>query len=284
MMPRGLPCSSVVTIHDLMAIERPRLHMQGLERLAKAAYYQQAVWRAMRKATRLITPTKATADRISALVPEAARRITVIWEAADPCFRPPVNLGTAQVRAAELTGGGAPYFLVVGANALTKRHALALEAFAEAVPQPWRLVFLQRQRAGNGLVPLAHRLRVADRVVWLGPLARKDVVTLAQAAEGLIQPSIYEGFGLPVIEAMASGCPVIASDIAPFLEITEGAAVHFRANDTVALVRTLRRVVESPSLRESLRAHGLERARAFSWTRGTRETLDVYRDAAAAPR
>jgi glycosyltransferase involved in cell wall biosynthesis len=281
MMPRALPCPSVVTLHDLMAIERPDLHMQGIERLAKKGYYQHAIWRAMRQATRLIAPTKATADRICKLVPEAGNRTTVIWEAADPCFRPAENLGTAQVRAAELTGGASPYLLVVGANAPTKRHVLAIKAFAAAVPRPWRLVLLQRRLSGNGLTALVDRVHLTDRVVWLNAIAREDVATLMQAADGLIQPSIYEGFGLPILEAMACGCPVVASDIAPFKEIADGCAMHFEADDEMALAVTLREFVRSPAIRRELSAHGVARARDFSWDRCAEDTLQVYRDAAS---
>ena len=88
MMPRGLPCPAVITVHDVMAIERPEFHMQGLEQVAKKWYCQQALWRALRSATRLIVPTKATADRIYAIAPDAAAGVRVIWEAAEPSFAP----------------------------------------------------------------------------------------------------------------------------------------------------------------------------------------------------
>src|SRR5450631_454568 len=282
MMPRHVPCASVVTIHDVMSIERPGLHLQGIERVVKSKYYQQAVWRALREATRLIAPTQATADRVCALAPEAASRLTVIWEAPDACFRPPEDLTAVRERAALLTGDTSPYLLLVGANAPTKRHALAIAAFAAAVPGPWRLVLLQRRKARDGLVRLAQRLNVLDRIIWLEAVERKDVVTLIQAAGALLQPSIYEGFGLPVVEAMACGCPVIASDIAPFREVTGGAAVLFPPDDLGKFAAALREVVKSPELRVSLSQQSLGRAREFSWDRCARETLDVYHDAASA--
>jgi glycosyltransferase involved in cell wall biosynthesis len=282
LMPRRVPCASVVTIHDVMSIERPGLHLQGIERAVKSKYYQQAVWRALGEATRLIAPTQATADRVCALAPEAASRLTVIWEAADACFRPPEDLTAAREQAALLTGDMSPYLLLVGANAPTKRHASAIAAFAAVVPSPWRLVLLQRRKARNGLVRLAQRLNVLDRIIWLEAVERKDVVTLMQAAGALLQPSIYEGFGLPVVEAMACGCPVIASDIAPFREITDGAAILFPPDDFGKFADALREVVKSPELRRSLSQQSLGRAREFSWDRCARETLDVYHDAASA--
>ena len=283
-MPRDLPCATVVTVHDVMSIEQPGLHLQGIERLFKSGYYQQAVWRALRQATRLIAPTKATADRICVLVPGASARITVIWEAADSCFRPSENVAATREQAAWLTGDASPYLVVVGANAPTKRHALAIAAFAAAVPPPWRLVLLQRRRARSGLARLARRLHVADRIAWLDAVGREDVVTLLQAAGALVQPSIYEGFGLPVVEAMACACPVVAGDIAPFREITDGAALLVPPDDVEKLAVALRNVVNSDELRHSLSEQGLIRSREFSWDRCARETLDVYHDAAMAQR
>src|SRR5712692_1087518 len=205
MLPRGLPCASVVTVHDVMSIERPGLHLQGLERVVKSTYYPQAVWRALREATRLIAPTRATADRMLALVPEAGARLRVIWEAPDRSFQPARDPDAARRRAISLVGTDAAYLLVIGANSPTKRHDVAIAAFAAGVPRPWRLVLLQRQGTHDRLMRLARHLRVEDRVVWLPSVGREDVVTLIQSAAALIQPSTYEGFGLPIVEAMACG-------------------------------------------------------------------------------
>jgi glycosyltransferase involved in cell wall biosynthesis len=281
MMPRDLPCESVVTVHDVIAIEEPGMNLPALERVVKSVYYPQAVWRALREATCLIAQSKATADRICALVPGAAARLTVIWSAPDSDLRPPDDLAIARERAACLTKGDSPYLLVVGANTPNKRHDLALAAFAAAVPRPWRLVFVQRRKAQKALARQADRLQVDDRVVWLETLPRRDLVTLIQAAGGLIQPSVYEGFGLPVLEAMACGCPVVASDIPPLREVTAGAAYLFPAGDADALASALRDFVRSPNVRQSLSGQGLARAGDFSWDRCARETLQVYHDASA---
>jgi glycosyltransferase involved in cell wall biosynthesis len=284
LMPRGLSCPSVVTIHDVMAIERPGLHLQGLERVVKSFYYPQAIWRALRHATRLIAQSKATADRICAVCPEAAARLSVIWLGLDAEFRLPEDLSAAKARAANLIGTEPPYLLLVGANTASKRHDLAIAAFAAAVPPPWQLVLVQRRKGRGTLVRLANRLHVADRIVWLETIARKDLVTLLQAADGLIQPSVYEGFGLPVLEAMACGCPVVASDIAPFREVTASASLLFPAGDLDGLTSALRDFVRSSGLRRSLTEQGLSRAQDFSWDRCAQETLKVYRDAAAKGR
>jgi alpha-1,3-rhamnosyl/mannosyltransferase len=117
-------------------------------------------------------------------------------------------------------------------------------------------------------------------VVWLQAIEATEIVTLLQCAAALIQPSLYEGFGLPVLEAMACGCPVVASEIAPFREITHGAALLVSPNDSTKLAAALREVISSPDLRASLRERGLAQAKKFSWDLCARETLEVYHEAA----
>ncbi len=273
LLPRKLRCATVVTVHDVMALEAPELHLRGVERWLKRTYYPQAIWRALHGATRLIAPSKATADRIIALVPAAAKRLHVIWEATESCFGPPLHFAAAQKQAAEIVGGDWPYLLVLGANVPSKRHDLAVASFLAAVPPPWRLVLLQRRLAGS--VP-------ADRIIRLEVATREDVITLLQGAGALIQPSLYEGFGLPVLEAMACGCPVVASDIAAFREITEGSARLVPPNDFDALARAVSDIVDSDELRAAMRERGLAQAKKFSWERAAQETLEVYRAAAAS--
>jgi glycosyltransferase involved in cell wall biosynthesis len=178
-----------------------------------------------------------------------------------------------------LTGSDEPYLLVVGQKSAAKRHGDAIAAFAGGVPRPWRLVLQQRQGASDALTRLARRLHVEDRVVWLGTVERDAVVALMQAAGALVQPSVYEGFGLPVVEAMACGCPVVGSDIPPLREVTDGAAMLVPARDVARLAGALREVTGSADRRQALAAQGLLRARAFSWDRCARETLQVYREA-----
>ena len=235
------------------------------------------MWRALRHATRLIVTSAATADRVRAVAPDAASRLHVIWLAPDAAFHPPADPGAARARAAAITGSDAPFLLVVGQNSAAKRHADAIAAFAAGAPRPWRLVLLQRQGASARLARLAQTLHVVDRIVWLPSVGQDDVVTLMQAAGALMQPSLYEGFGLPVLEAMACGCPVVASDIAPFREVTGGAAVLAPPGDVAHWAAAIADLIASPERRQSLADRGLDRARAFSWDRCARETLEVYR-------
>ncbi|MQA28629.1 MAG: glycosyltransferase [Luteitalea sp.] len=279
-LPRRLTMPTVVTIHDLLSLEMPRLHRSGWEGWAKRWYYPAAVWRALTQATRLVTTTSAMADRVVRLWPAAKSRTVVIPLAAGPAFCTPVDSAEVGRRVQRLLGTADPYFLVVGQNSPTKRHADALRAFAAGAPKPWRLVLLQRDAAGNPLAPLSRALDVAERVIWLPAVNQPDLVTLLQGAGALVQPSSYEGFGLPVVEAMACGCPAIVSDLPTLREVVAEAAIRFPPGDVDALARSISSVSSSAGLRRELSARGLERSGSFSWDDCARDTLSVYRDAA----
>lgn len=115
-------------------------------------------------------------------------------------------------------------------------------------------------------------------------MTRENVVTLIQAAGALVQPSLYEGFGLPVIEAMSCGCPVVASDIAVFREVANDAAVYVPPAAPAELGVALRALAESADRRAMLSRRGIARARAFSWETCAADTLCVYREAVDAVR
>ena len=283
LLGRGLPCASVVTIHDLMWLEHPeKVDARPLMRRVRAGFYQTGMRYALRHATRLIAVSQATADRIHAVLPESSRRVRVIHNAASPAFVAPSDLEASLRRAAALIGSDAPYYLVVGKNEPYKDHQLVLEAFAREARSGELLVLVQRTRRGAGLSRLAQKLGIADQLRWLPTLSEAELVTVVQSARALLQPSLVEGFGIPALEAMAAGCPVIASDTPALVEVLAGAGLHAKVGDAAGLAAAINRL-RSGSLREELRARGFERARAFSWDTAARQTLEVYREAAAGP-
>jgi glycosyltransferase involved in cell wall biosynthesis len=281
LLGRGLACASVVTIHDLMWLEQPeKVDARPILRRARASYYQVGMRNALCSATRLIAVSQATADRIAAVRPDAAKRVRVIHNAAGPAFVPPADLGVAARRAAALLGSEAPYYLVVGKNEPYKAHQLVLEAFAREAHPDELLVLVQRTRSGKGLAKLAEKLGISSKVRWLPALAAEPLLSVLQSARALLQPSLVEGFGIPVLEAMAAGCPVIASDTPSLVEVLGGAGLHAAVGDSAGLATAMRKM-RDPSLRGELRERGLERARAFSWDTAAKATLEVYREAAS---
>jgi glycosyltransferase involved in cell wall biosynthesis len=277
----GISCPTVVTMHDVMWLVDPRLlQARWLHRRAQSIFYGSGARRALRRATRVITVSRASADWIEKLVPEAAPRLRVIPLAAHERFVPPDDPAAARARAAAIVGEERPFLLVVGRNAAYKWHEGVVRAMAELVDRDALLVLVQRLEPGGPLARLARELGVEHRVRWLPARSPDEVVTLMQGAVALVQPSVMEGFGLPVLEAMACGTPVVASDAAALVEVAGGAALHVE-REPRALAAAMDEVIADAGLRADLAARGLARAAQLSWDRVARETLEVYREAAS---
>jgi glycosyltransferase involved in cell wall biosynthesis len=279
-LPRNIRCPSVVTIHDILPLEHPSLSFVRWTQRPKRIYYVQALRRALREATRLIVTTSPMADRLRALFPETSSRVDVVPMGVSGVFRPAVDRCAAVEHASSLIGFREPYVLVVGHDTPNKRHDLALTAFAKHIPAPWRLVFVQRQAKHPRLLIDAIHLGVADRASWFGQIDIEHLVTLYQGAGALLQTSSYEGFGLPVLEAMACGCPVVATDLKVFREVIGNAGVLVGDDNPTGFGRALWALLESRAWREELTEAGIERARGFSWDRCARQTLEVLYHAA----
>jgi glycosyltransferase involved in cell wall biosynthesis len=269
----------VVTIHDVMWVTRPAL-CEGsvLRRLYQAPFFRVGMRRALARASLLITISDASADTVLALAPEALRRLRVIPHGVEPRFRPPSEPAAVAARCQRF-GAEPPFVLAVGQDAPYKNHRAVLEAFAAAELDPEvKLVFVHRLGRGE-LAKRVRELGLTDRVVGLYRPEDDDLLALLQAAMVLVQFSWLEGFGMPVLEAMACGTPVIASDIAPLAEVLGRAGVRVPL-DVRALAEALGAVCNDASWREDLSAIGLERARDFDWDRSAAAHLEVYREAA----
>jgi alpha-1,3-rhamnosyl/mannosyltransferase len=171
------------------------------------------------------------------------------------------------------------YLLVVGQNQPSKAHEVALRAFVAAALPEVSLVFVQRLRTGAALAELASELGVADAVRFVGTLAQAELIALMQSATALLQTSASEGFGLPMLEAAACGCPVIASDL-PVLREVMGRAAHFVPFGDISLwAQAMRKVTCEVDLQRALSGSGQARALEFDWDQTAKRTLQVYRDA-----
>jgi glycosyltransferase involved in cell wall biosynthesis len=279
---RGFRCATVVTVHDVMWIEEPHLaDGSRASRWVRSSFFRRGILHALDHATRIVTVSNASRDAIVRLRPALRHRVVVTYNAAGPEFVPPADASGAQHRAAVVSGSPAPYFLLVGQHAPSKGHGLALEAFAP-LASSHRLVVVHRTGPRGTLARRARQLGIASRVTFLEVVDQADLIALFQSATALLQPSLAEGFGLPALEAMACGCPVIASDIAPLREVVGDAGLFGTKGDAAALARALGRLVDDSVLRSELGARGLARAAMFSWDECARDTLEVYREAAAA--
>ena len=276
---RGLPCRSIVTVHDVMWVDSPAdCQPDAWRRPFSAAYFGNGIRRALRQARRILTVSNASARCIQRMDPSTIGKTIVTPNACSGCFRPPDNLDAIQARVATMLGIQGKYFLLVGQNQPSKGHEVALRAFAEArLPNAW-LVLVQRLRTGSGLVRLARELGIGERVRFVGELAQSDLVATMQSATALLQPSTSEGFGLPALEAIACACPVLASELPVFREVLDNAALFLPAGNVSAWAQSMRKVFSDSRLVREMRLLGPTRALHFSWDRTAERTMRAYRE------
>jgi len=271
----------VVTLHDLIWIEHRRLIRSGglapISRVITNVYAQAAMRYAMRRADRVIAISQYTASRATAVLHVDPSRIAVI----------PHGVDGAEFFAAERVGvpRGMPYFLCVGNTRPYKNIPTALRAFALFAASEGgrrrdggevRLIITGRGDTAGALRRLARRLGIEARVVFTGSMSPSDVTQLFHGAQALLFPSIVEGFGFPVLEAMSAGCPVIASRAPAVVEVAGEAALCCDAGDPAAFAAAMRRVIDEPGLSRTMRDAGVARAGAFTWERTAARTLAVY--------
>lgn len=277
-LPAGLPMPTVTTVHDLMWLEQPQWCSPGLLHPLRRAFYSAGIARALRKSTAIAAVSVATASAIGRCMPEASARTFVTFPGVSTDFAPVTRDGNAL--AACGLDPARRYVLVVGQYAPYKNHFGAVGAFARAcrdIPDI-DLVIVQRQgRAANDLLTRARQLGLQGRVRLPGPVGRSELVLLYASAAVLLHPSFCEGFGNPVAEAMACGCPVVTSNISAMPEVSGGAALLADPADEDALARQLQAVLGNPALAEDLRQRGLARASALRWKEFAAANLALYR-------
>lgn len=239
----------VFTIHDLN-----HLDIEANTSALKRLYYKLVMRRACRHAARVLT------------VSEFSKRRIVEWSGVDTSHV--INVGNGV--SAEFSRDVAPYepgyryFLCVGNRKGHKNEPRLLRAFAAAkIDVSIRLLF--SGPASDDLVTLAGQLGVSDRIAFLGRIEEKKLPEVYRGAIALTFPSLYEGFGLPVLESMACGTPVVTSNVTALPEVSGDAAVLVDPLDIASIVKALERIVNDEKLRTELSAKGLERVKTFSW-------------------
>lgn len=278
-LPLGTPLRrtmrTVVTIHDLGYLRYPEAHTP-----AHRLYLRISTLWSARVATRIIAVSTATRDDLVRFAGVRSDKITVIHHGLAPRFRPvadPTAITAAQAR----YGITDTYFLYVGTLQPRKNLLRLIEAFAqldENALQSTRTELVIAGKKGwltEAIERRATELGVAERVRFVGYVADADLPALLSGALGFVLPSLYEGFGMPVLEAMACGAPVLTSTISSLPEVAGNAALLVDPEDTAAIMGGLRRLTTEPALRAQLRARGLARAAEFTWQRCAAQTLAV---------
>ena len=276
--PAWGPWRSVVTLHDLAFLLYPETHTS-----ASRAYYADT-GESARRAERVIAVSQRTASDAVRLLGLDPARVRVVHEAAAPVFAPRRPEELRPVAERFRLDLDRPYVLFVGTLEPRKNVPLLLEAFGRLRQYVDAQLLLVGARGWlDEPIFQAHaRSGVGDAARFLGTLTEADLAVLYSHAGVFVLPSVYEGFGLPVLEAMACGAPVVCSNAGPLPEVAGDAAVLLPPQDPALWARVIREVLIDPSRAAILRQRGVAQAKQFSWVRAAQATREVYREALLA--
>lgn len=270
---------TVLTVHDLIFERYPQHH-----KLTNRLFLTVGMRLFVRAADRIIAVSQQTKNDLIELYGVLAAKITVIYQGIDPTFQPapPALVQQAQERYTLRDQQGAlrPYLLMVGTLEPRKNHLTAMRALArlKAAGLPHCLVIA----GGKGWLfePIQAQvdaLGLHGDVHFTGYVPAADLPALYSGAAVVLQPTLYEGFGFPVLEAMACGTPVICSNSSSLPEAAGDAALLVPPTDEEALAAAVQRLIAAPDLADRLRIRGINRAATFRWARCAQETVEVYR-------
>jgi len=274
-------CPTVVTIHDCIHLRFP----QYLPNRTAAVYARFFMATAARRARRILTVSQASKEDILHFLKVPASKVEVIHNALDERLAaPPTEDEIARVRDRFLVN--APFILYAGNIKPHKNVDRLIEAFA-----------IVRSRGGENiklliigdeiskypnLRRLVHRFQLHKHVRFLGFVPDATLAALYRLATVFVFPSLYEGFGLPPLEAMASGAPVITSNVSSLPEVVGDAALLIDPMNATAIADAIVRVVSDAELRAELTRRGFERVKTFSWARSVQRTREVYAEVLGA--
>ena len=275
-LPVAVRSRSVVTIHDCIHLMFP----QYLPNRAAYAYARGAMWSAARKSDRILTVSEASKRDILHFFNVPPDKIVVVYNGIDERFWiQPSPEEIARVRERFQLDHG--FVLYAGTIKPHKNLVRLIEAFAalrKGEFEELKLLIIGDEISKlPALRRAVHSHKLHKHVRFLGFLPDETLAALYRLAAVFVFPSLYEGFGLPPLEAMASGTPVVTSNVSSLPEVAGDAAILVDPYDVSSIVDGVRRVLTDPLLADELRRKGLTRARDFSWERSVTRTHDIYR-------
>jgi len=275
MDPLTLSLPSVLTLHDIQHEYHPEFFTPQELQFRRKTYKPSA-----EKASRIITDAEFTRQTLIEKYHVPAAKVYPIFMGVDhTTFRS--DQPQEELRRLREKYRLPEQFAFYPANTWPhKNHVRLVRAWAllrrrTSVTCPLVLTGKAREGHGSSLAEVEQQ-GLQQQILFLGYVPRREMPLLYAAASFLIFPSLFEGFGLPVLEAMASGCPVACSDLTTLPEIAGGAALLFDPYSEEQIAKAARQLIEDKEIRQALRQRGLERAREFSWEKMARETLQVY--------
>ena len=274
-VPARRTCPSVVTIHDLAFLVRGNTAPEATRR-----YFTRCTRRAIERADRVIVVSESTRDDLIDQTGCDSTRVEVVYNGVDERFHAG-NRGDSRSVVERHFGLTGPFLLFVGTIEPRKNIEGLIHAH-EQLGTHLPLVICGRKGWMYEKVFLAaERSRAREKIRFLDHVPDGILPDLYRAASVFVYPSHYEGFGLPVLEAMACGTPVVSSSTSAIPEIAGDAAILVNPDSPEEIAEGIRRLTDDPTEAERFQALGPARARTFTWERTARDTLEVYRNAAA---
>lgn len=273
-VPMPFQGPTVLTVHDLSFVHYPETHPKARLWYLDKFFYPRLNW-----VSHFITVSVAIQKEIMEYLSIPQSRITVTPLGVSNQFRP-YSGGDLNYFLGKYGLISQSFFLYVGAIEPRKNLSLLLRAYA-ALPSSLRKKNPLVLVGGSGwlmeeLDEQIQKLQIDSTILKLGYVPTGDLPALYSGAVALIYPSLYEGFGLPPLEAMACGTPVITSNAPALQEVAGNAAIQVDPYDVEGLTEAIHLVISSPEIRESMKRKGLERAKCFSWRKTAAQTLNVY--------
>ena len=273
-------CGGVVTIHDLWLDRHPEYSKKLFGQAGASRRSRKTAW----NARAIITVSHFSAGEIVALYGVPSERIRVIPNGVSAEFVPVCDETAMGALRKRLGLGAGPYVLFVGGADPRKNHRVLFEAVAQRRRElsrlPLVLVGSATHQFGN-FKDTAREFGLEGQVVCAGRLSIQDIRLLYSSARVFVYPSLYEGFGMPVLEAMACGAPVVTSKTTALGEVAGEAAVLVAPQDPAALAAAIVRLSEDEPLRAVMRARGFDRIKRFTWQQAAAMTLSLYRELCA---
>lgn len=274
-LPPVSRASTVLTIHDLSFIRVPQCAEPSLRR-----YLSRVVPRAAAKADRILADSHSTRNDVVELLQVSPDKVDVVPAGVEDRFRPVSDQSAIEGVRSDYRLGDGPFILSLGTLEPRKNFAGLMEAYAllkHSTRLPHRLVIAGGKGwLCEGTFEAVARLRLEEDVTFTGFVADEDLPALYSLADIFAFPTLYEGFGLPVLEAMACGTPVVTADNSCMPELVGDAALLIDANDTQGLADSMEQLLSDRELRDSLVDRGRVRARRYTWSRAAEKLLDVY--------
>jgi len=272
----------VVSVHDVSFLEHPQYFTRF-----RATQLRVTVRRTVEAAACVLTPSEFSRHAILRHYSIDPDKVVVVPNAASPVFRPVERHIARNMVQRKFDLGGAPFVLMVGDLQPRKNQLGLLRAFESVIAAHphlrHQLVFVGKETWYSKEVHRAvRRSPVSDRVRFTGFVDDQDLVYFYGACDLFVFPSFYEGFGIPILEAMACARAVTCSNVTAMPEVADGAAILFDPHSTDRMARAISDILVDAELRARLERLGAQRAAQFSWEQSARRTLQVYYDVAGA--